>query len=141
MDGIISSSNGQKKKAHILVVAATNRPDMVDDALMRPGRFDKLIHVPAPDFLSRRSILHIYQQRMPFSKHIDLDKIAELTENYSGADICNICNEAAMHAFQRDFHANEILYSDFDNVLKTSKSSLTQEQIDRYYQFEKRFLR
>ncbi|KAM7358904.1 ATPase family gene 2 protein homolog B isoform 2-T2 [Cochliomyia hominivorax] len=133
MDGVITSS---AQTANILVVAATNRPDMVDDALMRPGRFDKLIHVPAPDFLSRRSILELYKQKMPFSVFIDLDKLATETENYSGADICNLCNEAAMQAFQRDFNCKEIIAEDFNNVLKTLKSSLVQSQIDWYYQFE-----
>ncbi|XP_065359905.1 uncharacterized protein LOC135953821 [Calliphora vicina] len=136
MDGVIATSG---QSAHILVVAATNRPDMVDDALMRPGRFDKLIHVPAPDLLSRRSILDLYKSKMPFSEFLDLDAIASQTENYSGADICNICNETAMQAFQRDFNCKEILMEDFENVLKTTKSSLGQSQIDWYYQFENKF--
>ncbi|XP_037818612.1 cell division cycle protein 48 homolog [Lucilia sericata] len=136
MDGVIAASG---QSAHILVVGATNRPDMVDDALMRPGRFDKLIHVPAPDFLSRRSILDLYKFKMPFSPCVDLDVIAKRTENYSGADICNLCNEAAMQAFQRDFNCSEIVMKDFENVLQTSKSSLIQSQIDWYYQFENKF--
>ncbi|XP_023292464.2 spermatogenesis-associated protein 5-like protein 1 [Lucilia cuprina] len=136
MDGVIAASG---QSAHILVVAATNRPDMVDDALMRPGRFDKLIHVPAPDFLSRRSILDLYKCKMPFSPCVDLDVLAKRTENYSGADICNLCNEAAMQAFQRDFNCSEILMKDFESVLQTSKSSLIQSQIDWYYQFENKF--
>lgn len=138
MDGIIGSST---LNAHILVVAATNRPDMVDDALMRPGRFDKLIHVPAPDRASRRSILKLYQQRMPFADDINIDDIATRTNNYSGADICNLCNEAALKAFERNFCTNEISYEDFDCILRSSsKSSLTQNQIDWYYKFERRFL-
>lgn len=136
MDGIITSTG---QSAHILVVAATNRPDMIDDGLMRPGRFDKLIHVPAPDLLSRRSILNLYKRKMPFSKSLDLDFIAAQTENYSGADICNLCNEAALQAFQRNFNCEEITMEDFENVLKTSKSSLLQSQINWYYEFENKF--
>lgn len=136
MDGVITSS---QQTSHILVVAATNRPDMVDDALMRPGRFDKLIHVPAPDLVSRLSILELYKKKMPFSESIDLNAIAMRTDNYSGADICNLCNEAAMQAFQRDFNCAEIEMEDFENVLKTTKSSLLQSQIDWYYQFENKF--
>lgn len=140
MDGVIgASSYATAQNSHILVVAATNRPDMVDDALMRPGRFDKLIHVPAPDLLSRHTILSLHQQRIPFANDIDLQQIAACTENYSGADICNLCNEAAMQAFQRDFNAHEVRSEDFENVLKTMKSSLTQSQIDWYYQFENKF--
>ncbi|XP_075161796.1 ATPase family gene 2 protein homolog B [Haematobia irritans] len=143
MDGVIGSNTADSlNKSQILVVAATNRPDMVDDALLRPGRFDKLIHVPAPDENSRRSILAIFEKRMPFAKDVDLHEIAARTHNYSGSDICNLCNEAAMNAFQRDFQANEIQYEDFNYILQTSsKSSLTQNQIDWYYQFENKFLR
>uniref|UniRef100_A0A1I8QEF3 AAA+ ATPase domain-containing protein n=1 Tax=Stomoxys calcitrans TaxID=35570 RepID=A0A1I8QEF3_STOCA len=143
MDGILGSQGTNSlSSAQILVVAATNRPDMVDDALLRPGRFDKLIHVPAPDKISRRCILALHQQRMPIAKNIDLDEIAARTHNYSGADMCNLCNEVALNAFQRNFRANEITYEDFDYVLRTSsKSSLTQNQIDWYYQFENKFVR
>lgn len=137
MDGIISQNDDN---LHIIVVAATNRPDMVDDALLRPGRFDKLIHVPAPDLLSRRSILEIYRQKMPFAKSIDLDILAAQTQNHSGADICNLCNEAALQAFQRSMTSEEIIMEDFESVLKTTKSSLDQSQIDWYYQFENKFL-
>lgn len=139
MDGVFASSS--QDDDHILVVAATNRPDMVDDALMRPGRFDKLIHVPAPDFLSRLSILDLCKQRMPLGKCVDLDDIAIRTEHFSGADLCNLCNEAAMQAFQTDFNCNEIKMEDFDKVLKTITSSLKQNQIDWYYQFENKFIK
>ncbi|XP_061402455.1 ATPase family gene 2 protein homolog B [Musca vetustissima] len=142
MDGIVGSTDGFNSNNHIIVVAATNRPDMVDDALIRPGRFDKLIHVPAPDYESRRSILILYQQKMPFAKDVDINDIAKLTQNFSGADICNLCNEAAINAFQRDFNTSEIKHEDFLRVMKTSlKSSLSQSQIDWYYEFENKFQR
>ncbi|XP_017127877.1 cell division control protein 48 homolog E [Drosophila elegans] len=136
MDGIVGGGNQQ----HILVVAATNRPDMIDDALMRPGRFDKLIHVPAPDVESRLALLQLHAQRMPFNGNVDLVQIASLTERYSGADLCNLCNEAAIEAFQRDFEATAIERQDFEKVLAKQKSSLTQSQIDGYYKFAYRFL-
>lgn len=136
MDGIVAG--GSQK--HILVVAATNRPDMIDDALLRPGRFDKLIHVPAPDAESRLALLSLHGQRMPFHEDVDLEAISSLTERYSGADLCNLCNEAAIEAFQRDFEATEIEWQDFEKVLAKQKSSLTQSQIDSYYRFAYRFL-
>ncbi|XP_017029861.1 uncharacterized protein [Drosophila kikkawai] len=136
MDGIVGGGSQQ----HILVVAATNRPDMIDDALMRPGRFDKLIHVPAPDADSRLALLRLHARRMPFHADVDLETIASLTERYSGADLCNLCNEAAIEAFQRDFEATEIQWQDFEKVLGKQKSSLTQSQIDSYYRFAYRFL-
>ncbi|EDW11555.2 uncharacterized protein Dmoj_GI14126 [Drosophila mojavensis] len=136
MDGIVSGDNVQ----HILVVAATNRPDMLDDALLRPGRFDKLIHVPAPDLASRLALLQLHAQRMPFHANVQLEQIAARTERYSGADLCNLCNEAAIEAFQRDFNVNHIELRDFEMVLTRQKSSLDQRQIESYYKFAARHL-
>ncbi|KAH8380436.1 hypothetical protein KR009_010683 [Drosophila setifemur] len=137
MDGIVGGGCSQQ---HILVVAATNRPDMIDDALLRPGRFDKLIHVPAPDTESRLALLQLLGQQMPFGERVDLQEIAWQTERYSGADLCNLCNEAAIEAFQRDFESTTIELQDFEKVLAKQKSSLTQSQIDGYYKFAHRFL-
>ncbi|XP_017859469.1 PREDICTED: spermatogenesis-associated protein 5-like protein 1 [Drosophila arizonae] len=136
MDGIVSGDNVQ----HILVVAATNRPDMLDDALLRPGRFDKLIHVPAPDLTSRLALLQLHAQRMPFHANVQLEEIAARTERYSGADLCNLCNEAAIEAFQRDFNVSHIELQDFETVLARQKSSLDQRQIESYYKFAARHL-
>lgn len=135
MDGIVSGGDSLQ---HILVVAATNRPDMVDDALLRPGRFDKLIHIPAPDLPSRLAVLQLHAQRMPFHDNVPLEEIASRTSNYSGADLCNLCNEAAIEAFQRDFNASHIQLRDFETVLARQKSSLDQQQIDSYYEFAAR---
>lgn len=136
MDGIVSAN----QQGHILVVAATNRPDMIDDAVMRPGRFDKLIHVPAPDLKSRLALLQLHARRMPFHANVQLEEIAARTERYSGADLCNLCNEAAIEAFQRDFEISQIELQDFHTVLARQKSSLTQKQIDNYYEFASRYL-
>ncbi|XP_055842134.1 uncharacterized protein LOC129909161 [Episyrphus balteatus] len=137
MDGIgvklFSSAPGGNS---ILVVAATNRPEMIDDALMRPGRFDKLIHVPAPDRDSRLQILKMHAGKMPFHNDVDLEKIAKATELFSGADICNLCNEAAMHAFTQDSDVEYINMEDFESVLRYQKSSLTQAQVQWYRDFE-----
>ncbi|XP_022225016.2 cell division control protein 48 homolog B [Drosophila obscura] len=133
MDGIVGGSN----EKHILVVAATNRPEMIDDALLRPGRFDKLIHVPAPDLESRMALLQLHGKRMPFDENLDLVTIVLHTEGYSGADICNLCNEAAIQTFQRDPQATKIEMQDFAKVMCKLKSSLTHSQIDAYYKFAK----
>lgn len=135
MDGIVSANTD----SYILVVAATNRPDMIDEALMRPGRFDKLLHVPVPDCDTRNLIFQLYSKRMPFSSDLSLESLASRTGNFSGADICNLCNEAAMRAFQRNLCCTEIQTEDFEYVLSETKSSLTQQQIDWYYQFESKY--
>uniref|UniRef100_A0A1B0AQ84 AAA+ ATPase domain-containing protein n=1 Tax=Glossina palpalis gambiensis TaxID=67801 RepID=A0A1B0AQ84_9MUSC len=135
MDGIVSANTD----SYILVVAATNRPDMIDEALMRPGRFDKLLHVPVPDFETRNLIFQLCSKRMPFDSDLNLESLASRTGNFSGADICNLCNEAAMRAFQRNLCSTEIQSEDFEYVLSETKSSLTQQQIDWYYQFESKY--
>ncbi|CAG8461521.1 11874_t:CDS:10, partial [Ambispora gerdemannii] len=96
MDGIESATS-------VLVVGATNRPDLLDVALLRPGRFDKLIYVPPPDLQARREILKIYTINMPVSNDLDLDSIAKKTEMYTGADLKNVCREAAIIALKQ-FH-------------------------------------
>lgn len=143
MDGIgltVRSASKLSSENKILVVAATNRPDMIDDALMRPGRFDRLIHVPPPDLESRLEILRIYSKKMPFTEDIELEELASLTEGFSGADICNLCNESAMLAFGRKMDVELITKSDFKEVLAKTKSSLTSRQIQSYYDFENKRL-
>jgi transitional endoplasmic reticulum ATPase len=80
----------------VVVIGATNRLDMVDPALLRPGRFDKLLNVPVPDLEARKEILKIHLQKKPLAKDVNVDKLAEKTEDYSGADIAALCNTASM---------------------------------------------
>ncbi|XP_055384596.1 ribosome biogenesis protein SPATA5L1 [Condylostylus longicornis] len=144
MDGIgLKIDEGikiDKNENYILVVGATNRPDMIDDALLRPGRFDKLIHVPAPNTESRLEILKLLEKKMPFERNINLIKLAEKTEYFSGADLCNLCNEAALYAFTNNNDVDVISENDFDIVLKDLKPSLSKKQIDWYFNFENKFI-
>ena len=91
MDGI-ENSNG------IIILGATNRPEMIDDALLRPGRFDKLIYIPPPDKAARKEIFKVYSEYLHPDETLNLDELAELTEGFSGADIENICREAVYRA-------------------------------------------
>jgi transitional endoplasmic reticulum ATPase len=106
MDGIITLEN-------VVVIAATNRPDIVDPAILRPGRFDRLIYVPEPDQEARLAIFKIYTKDMPLVKDVDLINLASLTKSYSGADIESLCREAAMIALRNDIKSNEVNFSDF----------------------------
>ncbi|PVU89578.1 hypothetical protein BB561_005287 [Smittium simulii] len=100
---LLNEMDGIERFSSILVVAATNRPDMIDDALLRPGRFDKLIYVPPPDFLGRKHIFEIKLKNSPTSlTESDIAVLAEKTENFSGADITNLCQEAALIALRSD---------------------------------------
>jgi transitional endoplasmic reticulum ATPase len=106
MDGIITLED-------VVVVAATNRPDIVDPAILRPGRFDRLIYVPEPDEEARLKIFRIYTKGMPLSKEIDLSKLAAMTKSYSGADIEALCREAALNALRRDIETKEVSFDHF----------------------------
>jgi transitional endoplasmic reticulum ATPase len=125
MDGILSLSD-------IVVVAATNRPNLIDPAVLRPGRFDRLIYVPEPDEKSRLQILQLYSKTMPLNKDVDLNQIALQTKYYSGADLENICREAAMHALRRDMKSREVTMKDFQDALKEVGPSVSPD-MEKWY--------
>jgi len=109
MDGVVTLED-------VVVLAATNRPDIVDPAVLRPGRFDRLIYVPEPDEKSRLEIFKIYTKDMPLTKDVDLDHLANISKGYSGADIQALCREAALNALRRDINAKEVGSSDFQKA-------------------------
>ena len=128
MDGIVTLQD-------IVVIAATNRPDMVDSAVMRPGRFDRLIYVPEPDEQSRLQIFKIYTKDMPLTKDVDLNQLALMVKYYSGADIESLCREAAMHALRSDVEAKEVTMKDFQDAMKEVGPSVTPEMEKWYKNF------
>jgi transitional endoplasmic reticulum ATPase len=128
MDGITTLQD-------IVVIAATNRPDMVDSAVLRPGRFDRLIYVPEPDEKSRLQILKIYMRGMPIGADVDLNPLVIGTKYYSGADIESLCREAAMHALRRDVNSREVSMKDFQDALKEMGPSITPDMEKWYKSF------
>ncbi|KAG8227138.1 hypothetical protein J437_LFUL001682 [Ladona fulva] len=122
----------------VMVIGATNRPDLIDEALLRPGRLDQLIFVPPPDLNGRYEILSFYTSKMPIqgNKKSILEKLASETELFSGADLKNLCKEAALHAITMEgFDVQEIREEHFLKVLKSMRPSLTTEQILFYQKF------
>ncbi|MEM4733736.1 MAG: CDC48 family AAA ATPase, partial [Candidatus Bathyarchaeia archaeon] len=128
MDGIVTLQD-------IVVIAATNRPDMVDSAVLRPGRFDRLIYVPEPDEKSRLQIFQIYTKDMPLAKDVDLNQLAVATKYYSGADIESLCREAAMHALRRNINAQQVTMKDFQDAMKEVGPSITPDMEKWYKSF------
>ena len=128
MDGITTLQD-------IVIIAATNRPDMVDSAVLRPGRFDRLIYVPEPDEKSRLQILKIYTKGMPISKDVDLNQITIATKYYSGADLESLCREAAMHSLRKNVNATEVTMKDFLDALKEMGPSITPDMEKWYKSF------
>lgn len=98
---MLTEMDGLESMNDVVVIAATNRPDIIDPALLRPGRFDKSIYIGPPDKESRKQIFGIHTKAKPLADDVDLDKLADATEGCTGADISAICNEAVMTAVRR----------------------------------------
>jgi transitional endoplasmic reticulum ATPase len=130
MDGIITLED-------VVIIAATNRPDIVDPAILRPGRFDRLIYVPEPDEKSRHEIFKIYTKDMPLTANADLANLASLTRNYSGADIEALCREAAMNALRDDVNTNKVTLEDFQEAMKRIGPSISPNMEKWYKEFAK----
>ncbi|KAA0008546.1 MAG: CDC48 family AAA ATPase [Thermoplasmata archaeon] len=97
---LLTELDGLEELRDVTVIAATNRPDIIDPALLRPGRFDRLIYIPPPDKEARKEIFKIHTRNKPLADDIDLNELAEKTEGYTGADIAAVCNEAVMTAIR-----------------------------------------
>jgi transitional endoplasmic reticulum ATPase len=128
MDGIVSLQD-------IVVIAATNRPDIVDPAVIRPGRFDRLIYVPEPDEKGRLQVFKIYTERMPLAKDVNLATLATMTKSYSGADIEALCRESALHALRRDIKTQEVTLRDFEDAMKQIGPSVSPDMEKWYKNF------
>ena len=134
MDGIVSLEN-------IVIMAATNRPDIVDPALLRPGRFDRLIFVPEPDEDSRLKIFKIHTMNMPLMKDVNLKELAHMARGYSGADIASVCREAGMNALRSDINTKEVTSSDFETALKKVPPSISPDMEKWYKSFMRQIRR
>ncbi|MEM1606801.1 MAG: CDC48 family AAA ATPase [Candidatus Bathyarchaeia archaeon] len=97
---LLTEMDGIEELRGVVVLAATNRPDIIDPALLRPGRFDKLLYVPLPDLEARKEILKIHLKKKPLAEDVDIEDIAKRTEGYTGADLAAICNTAVMLAIR-----------------------------------------
>ena len=129
---ILTSMDGIEGLENVTVMAATNRPDMMDPALLRPGRFDKMILVGKPDLESRLRILEVHTKDMPLI-NVDLIDIAELTDGYVGADLQAVCREAGMAAFHENPNAKYVDRKHFMSALDIIKPSVDPMIMDEYY--------
>lgn len=126
--------DGLEELKNIVVLAATNRPDIVDQALLRPGRFDNIIDIPFPDDVSRLEIMKIHAKNMPLDKDVDLSKITELLKGSSGADIEGITREAGMNAIRAK--RSKVKMSDFESAAMNMRPTVTKEHTERIKRFE-----
>ncbi|MBW6451185.1 MAG: CDC48 family AAA ATPase [DPANN group archaeon] len=130
---LLTEMDGLESLEGVVVVAATNRPELLDMGLLRPGRFDRHLYVPVPDTDARKSIFNIYLKKMPLTKDVDINKLVELSENYVGADIEAICREAAINALRSsNLKAKEIKMVDFEKAFERVKATATAKDIENY---------
>ena len=138
---LLTEMDGIESNEGIIILASTNRPDLVDPALLRPGRIDKLLYVVAPDYQGRLKILEVHTKRMPLSEDVSLKNVALMTEGYSGADLENLCREAGMHALREkkdDFEF--VTFKDFEYALTRVGSTLQKEILEKYENLSKQMV-
>uniref|UniRef100_A0A915J0A0 AAA+ ATPase domain-containing protein n=1 Tax=Romanomermis culicivorax TaxID=13658 RepID=A0A915J0A0_ROMCU len=133
MDGIQSLNN-------VLIVAATNRPDVIDRALLRPGRLDRMVYVPLPDIETRKAILQIRFRHTPVDTDVDLEFLATETKGYSGAELVALCTEAALSAMQESIECRRVSKNHFLAALKKVKPRTDVKCLKIYDNFQKSVL-
>ncbi len=142
---LLTELDGIQTRGDVVVIAATNRPDILDPALLRPGRFDRVIYVPPPDFRTRVEILKVHTRNIPLAEDVDIEDLARRTEFYSGADLAAIVREAALNAIRRIVLRKEkiqkVTAEDFEYALTKIRPSLSPEILKYYEELKDYFLR
>jgi transitional endoplasmic reticulum ATPase len=134
MDGIEENSN-------IVIIGATNRPDILDPAILRPGRFDRILLVGPTDKKGRLEILKIHTKNMPLAKDVDINELAEKTEGFVGSDVEALCREAAMLTLRKDIKADKVGLANFEEALGKVRPSVTKQDIEKYKKVEENYLK
>jgi transitional endoplasmic reticulum ATPase len=148
---LLTELDGLEDLEDVVVIATTNRPDLIDPALLRPGRLDRHVHVPVPDEAARRKIFAVHTRNKPLAEEVDLDDLATRTDGYVGADIEAVCREASMAA-TREFIARvdpdeidesvgnvRVTTDHFERALDEVTPSVDEETRERYEEIEQRF--
>jgi len=150
---LLTELDGLESLEDVVVIATSNRPDLIDSALLRPGRLDRHVHVPVPDEDARRKIFAVHTGEKPLADDVDLDKLARRTEGYVGADIEAVCREASMAA-SREFIGSvareevgesvgnvRVTMDHFEHALEEVQPSVTEETKRHYEEIERKFNR
>ncbi len=138
---LLTSIDGLETLERVLVLAATNRPDMIDEALLRTGRFDRLLYVGPPDRAGRLEILRVHTRRMPLAPDVDLQQIASRTDGFVGSDLAALCREAGLTALREDRKATSVRMAHFDEALKQIHPSTDAESVKFYEEFQRHLAR
>lgn len=142
---LLNEMQGFEQTQGVLVLAATNRPQALDPALLRPGRFDKLIYVRPPDEVARMAIFRKFKATRNAAPDVEIEELARETEGFSGAEIARICSDAGLNAWRRDAESQDgqggITMEDLKAEIRTAPRMITWEMLDAYEQWAKRFLK
>lgn len=142
LNQLLAEMDGIEDLNNVIVLGATNRPDILDPALMRPGRFDRIIYVSIPNKEERLDILKIHTKNMPIkNKERIIEDLSDKTEGYTGADLENLVREAGMIALRDDIETKEVTKNNFDKAMEKVLPSVSQSDEERYKQIEKKHLR
>jgi transitional endoplasmic reticulum ATPase len=148
---LLTELDGLEDLEDVVVIATSNRPDLIDNALLRPGRLDRHVHVPVPDEAAREAIFEVHTRNKPLADSVDLSELARRTEGYVGADVEAVCREAAMAATREfvnsvspeemdDSVGNVRISQDhFEQALEEVAPSVTERVRERYDEIEERF--
>jgi len=136
---LLTEMDGLESLQNVIVIAATNRPDILDPAMLRPGRFDRLIYIPAPDEDARLEILRLYTKGMPLADEVELTALARATKGYSGADLAAVCREAAMQVLRRGVESGGVSLGDFAKAMDMIGPGITPDVENWYLSVTKQF--
>ena len=129
---LLTELDGIESLEGVTVIAATNRPDMIDPAIMRPGRVDRNVEVEIPDEEGRRKIFEVHTRDMPVSDDVDLDELSDMTEGFVGSDIESVCREAGMNALRGDIDTEEATMEDFEEAIEDVRPTATKDNLEQY---------
>ena len=136
---LLTEMDGLEEMDNVMVIGATNRPDMIDPALLRSGRFDRLVMVGEPDLEGREQVLKIHSDDMPLAPNVSLRELAELTDGYVGSDLESIAREAAIEALRQNEEADTVEMQHFRRALDDVRATVTEEIRDYYERMEEEF--
>jgi len=134
---LLTEMDGIKKLKNVMIIGATNKPGMIDDALLRPGRFDKIVFIPPPDLPAREQIFKLNLQGLPGAEELNYKELAKETEGFSGADIASACGEAKMELVRGKLKGEEPKLSMklLEGILEGRRPSITVEQLKEFLVF------
>jgi transitional endoplasmic reticulum ATPase len=141
LNQMLAEMDGLEDLNSVIVIGATNRPDMLDTALLRPGRFDKILLVNACGEEGRLQILKIHTKKMPLSKDVKIEELAKRTDGFTGADIEGLVREAALLALRESMDAKEVKLKHFEEALKKVRPSVSKSSIEVYKKIEENYLK